>query len=89
MSTNSVDLLTESDLGQVLLRAARGPRFGSVEIAVHDGSVVRIERRERIRLDATHPRSPDLREPGRSPEDGHHRKSGAAASAGTEKRLEQ
>lgn len=88
MSTNSVDLLTAGDLSQVLARVLRGLRFGSVEIVVHDGSVVRIERRERIRLDATHPRSPDLREPGHSPEDGHHRKSGAAASAGTEKRLE-
>jgi hypothetical protein len=88
MSTNSVDLLTAGDLSQVLVRALRGLRFGSVEIVVHDGSVVRIERRERIRLDATPPRSPDIREPGRSPEDGHHRKSGAAASAGTEKRLE-
>jgi hypothetical protein len=88
MSSNSVDLLTAGDLGQVLVRALRGLRFGSVEIVVHDGSVVRIERRERIRLDATHPRSPDIREPVQSPEDGHHRKSGAAASAGTEKRLE-
>jgi hypothetical protein len=88
MSTNSVDLLISGDLSQLLARALRGLRFGSVEIVVHDGSVVRIERRERIRLDATHPRSPDVREPGRSPEDGHHRTSGAAASAGTEKRLE-
>jgi len=32
--------------------ALRGLRFGSVEIVVHDGRVVQVERRERVRLDA-------------------------------------
>jgi hypothetical protein len=51
-----------SDLGPTVLRALRGLRFGSVEIVVHDGRVVQIERRERVRLDAAGHRSPDGRE---------------------------
>jgi hypothetical protein len=31
--------------------ALRGVRFGSVELVIHDGRVVQIERRERLRLD--------------------------------------
>jgi hypothetical protein len=33
-----------------LLNAVRGIRFGSVEITVHDGKVVQIERKEKIRF---------------------------------------
>ena len=39
------------ELLQTLLRAIRNLRFGTLEIVVHDSKVVRIERRERIRLD--------------------------------------
>jgi hypothetical protein len=48
------------ELLQALLRAIRNLRFGTLEIVVHDSKVVRIERRERIRLDVdseTQPRS--------------------------------
>jgi len=51
MSINHVDNIELSDLGLTVLRALRGLRFGSVEIVVHDGRVVQIERREKLRLD--------------------------------------
>ena len=57
-------------LGPTVLRALRGLRFGSVEIVVHDGRVVQIERRERVRLDTAGDRLPDRR--GRAQES-HHR----------------
>ena len=62
MSSNHVDYIDLPDLGPTVLRALRGLRFGSVEIVVHDGRVVQIERRERLRLDAAGHRSPDGRE---------------------------
>ncbi len=34
-----------------IMNALQGPQFGSVEIVVHDGRVVQIERRERLRLE--------------------------------------
>ena len=34
-----------------VLRGLREIRFGSVEIVIHDGRVVQIERREKVRLD--------------------------------------
>jgi hypothetical protein len=39
------------DLAQAILKAVRGLRYGSLEIVVHDSKIVRIEKRERIRLD--------------------------------------
>lgn len=33
-----------------ILSALEGIRFGSVEIVVHDGRIVQIERREKIRV---------------------------------------
>ena len=33
-----------------LVEAVKGIRYGSVQITIHDGKVVRIERVERIRL---------------------------------------
>jgi hypothetical protein len=38
-------------LAQEILRAVRGLRYGSVEITIHDGQVVQIERREKVRLE--------------------------------------
>ena len=49
------------ELGPTVLRALRGLRFGSVEIVVHDGRVVQIERRERVRLDTAGDRPPGRR----------------------------
>lgn len=38
-------------LAREILRAMRGLRYGSIEITVHDGEVVQIERREKVRLE--------------------------------------
>lgn len=40
--------LSESD--RRILEAVRNVEFGSVEITVHNGRVVQVERREKIRL---------------------------------------
>ncbi len=45
----SVGALSSAELA--LLTALRGLRYGAVEATVHDGRVVRIERREKLRLD--------------------------------------
>jgi len=36
---------------EALLQALRGLRYGSVEAVVHDGRILRIERREKWRLE--------------------------------------
>ncbi len=41
-----------------VLAALRGLRFGSVEVVVHDGRIVQIERREKVRLEDADRRSP-------------------------------
>jgi hypothetical protein len=43
--------LTTEIADQIAL-VLQGIRFGSVEIIIHDGKVVQIERREKLRLDA-------------------------------------
>ncbi len=58
-----------------MLRALRGLRFGSVEIVVHDGRIVQIERRERLRLDPAGHRSPDSRERKHDSNERAHRRS--------------
>ncbi|HUD71829.1 MAG TPA: DUF2292 domain-containing protein [Dongiaceae bacterium] len=40
-----------------IARAVRGLRYGSVEITVHDGAVVQIERKEKIRVGRDQTRS--------------------------------
>ena len=42
-------MVPEDALRQILT-ALRGLRFGSVEIVIHDGKVVQVERREKVRL---------------------------------------
>ena len=41
----------ESALNQQITHALRNLRYGSVEIIVHDGRIVQIERREKLRFD--------------------------------------
>lgn len=43
--------MTTANAEHEVLRALRGLRFGTVEIQVHEGRIVQIERRERVRLD--------------------------------------
>ena len=38
-------------LAEQVLHAVAGIRFGSVELVIHEGRVVQIERRERVRLE--------------------------------------
>jgi hypothetical protein len=42
---------TLEEITAAILRAVRGLQYGTLEIVVHDYRIVRIERRERIRLD--------------------------------------
>jgi len=44
--------MEKDELMQTILRAIRNLRYGTLEIVVHDSKVVRMERRERIRIDA-------------------------------------
>lgn len=43
--------MTTANAEHEVLRALRGLRFGTVEIQIHEGRIVQIERRERMRLD--------------------------------------
>lgn len=38
------------DMTRQILEALQGIRFGSVEIVIHDGRIVQIERREKVRV---------------------------------------
>ncbi|MGZ8219382.1 YezD family protein [Methylomagnum sp.] len=42
-----------------ILEALRGLRFGSVEITVHEGRIVQIERKEKSRLNVVCPGAAD------------------------------
>jgi hypothetical protein len=44
-----------------VLEAVRALRFGSIEIVVHEGRVVQIETRARVRFDEAGRRRPDMR----------------------------
>ncbi|HYE35942.1 YezD family protein [Methylocaldum sp.] len=41
-----------------ILEALQGLRFGAVEIIVHDGRIVQIERKEKLRLNISCPAVP-------------------------------
>ena len=40
------------EIADQIVSILQGIRFGSVEIVIHDGKVVQIERKEKIRFDA-------------------------------------
>jgi hypothetical protein len=44
--------MSDGEVARQILAALDGIRFGSVEIVLHDGRIVQIERREKIRLTA-------------------------------------
>ena len=81
MSINPIDVNEQGDLGATVLRALRGLRFGSVEIVVHDGRVVQIERRERVRLEPAGDRPPDRRGRGDAPNSRTDRTPGGSEQA--------
>ncbi len=49
--------MADGELARQILAALDGIRYGSVEIVVHDGRIVQIERREKVRV-ATESGSP-------------------------------
>jgi hypothetical protein len=59
MSLDKEEQLLETWMPTVV-QAIRGLRYGSVEVKVHEGRVVQVERRERVRLDEAG-RRPDHR----------------------------
>jgi hypothetical protein len=60
MAIKSVEIPDSAGPGEdALLAAVRALRYGSVEVVVHDGRVVQIETRERVRF--ADPRPPEDR----------------------------
>lgn len=59
MSSNSVDSIVHAEAD--VIAAIRRLRFGAVEVTVHDGRIVQIETREKVRFDAAGHRSPESR----------------------------
>ena len=52
-TVRSIEGQDEASLLREINNALRGLRFGAVEITVHNGQVVQIERKEKFRLQAT------------------------------------
>lgn len=50
-STPTGQLGADERIQQRILDALKGLRFGSVEVVIHDGKVVQIERREKVRIE--------------------------------------
>ncbi|BBL71370.1 YezD family protein [Methylogaea oryzae] len=48
-AANSYNALSNNELR--VLEALEGIRYGAVEVTIHDGRIVQIERREKLRLD--------------------------------------
>ena len=61
MSTNKLEFEDLPATERFVLEALRGLRYGSLEVVVHDGRAVQIERREKVRLET--PGQPDRRPP--------------------------
>ena len=51
----------DTDWERAVMEAIRALRYGSVEIVVHEGHVVQIETREKVRFDEAGRRRPDIR----------------------------
>ncbi len=88
MSIMSVELREEDEAwARALLQAVRGVRYGSVEVRIHDGRVVQIERREKLRLEGAGS-LPDHRGRGNIQHRGADRRTGGHEATGAEERLE-
>ena len=81
MSSKPIDFMHIDDFSPTVLRALSGLRFGSVEIVVHDGRVVQIERRERVRLQPADHRPPERRGRTFDPNPRTHRNPGGPETA--------
>jgi hypothetical protein len=51
------DTALDPHLTREIVTALRGLRFGSIELIVHDGRIVQLERHEKVRFDHDHDRS--------------------------------
>jgi hypothetical protein len=51
----------DTDWERAVVEAIRSLRYGSVEIVVHEGRVVHIETRAKVRFDEAGRRRPDIR----------------------------
>lgn len=51
MSPNKPQIMLAETVTRQIARCLAGLRFGSVELTIHDGRIVQIERREKLRLD--------------------------------------
>lgn len=58
--THTADAV-DTDWERAVVEAIRSLRYGSVEIVVHEGRVVQIETREKVRFDEAGRRRPDIR----------------------------
>ena len=58
--TNTAESVA-TDWERAVVEAIRALRFGSIEIVVHEGRVVQIETREKVRFDEAGRRRPDIR----------------------------
>jgi hypothetical protein len=76
MSSISVDSLitVEADV----LHAIRRLRFGAVEVTVHDGRIVQIETREKVRFEGAGRRPPESRRRNQEASAGADRLTGGA-----------
>jgi len=73
----------EQSLWEAAVQAAvRSLRYGSVEVVVHDGRVVQVETRERVRFGD--PRRPDERRRNQHPDQRSDRNTGSAAHPSVE-----
>ena len=72
----------EHDWAGAVTRAVAGLRYGSVEVLVHDGRVVQVETRQKVRIAGQ--RRPDERERNQQPLRPADRESGGTASEETD-----
>lgn len=79
MSRTSIDMTEPQAWESAVRRAVANLRFGSVEVLVHDGRVVQVETREKVRF--TDHRPPDTRRRTTQDDAGADRKPGGPVPA--------
>lgn len=79
MSSKKVEVVTNEGWEGEVFQAIRAVCYGSVEITVHAGRVVQIERREKVRLDEAGRRQPEDRRRNGKENDRADRTTGATA----------